>query len=200
MLPTREAGAGKEGPGEARAGGAAGWGGSSPHLLELVHSLLQLHPHSVLLFPPGRHGGQGGSLGAGSCPGGSPLLTPPLRPLSHSSSGARGAQGPWARPGRPVGGQLQLSGGSTLPGKCKPACCLPGNPGPRPRNRVRLTAATLLPRSARPARALAQPAARLASSPLGPAPDPQATFRGTDPVSRLLPAPAQGSSRGAVSP
>lgn len=27
-----------------------------PHLLELIHSLLQLYPHCVLLFPPGSHG------------------------------------------------------------------------------------------------------------------------------------------------
>ena len=61
----------KEGPGKDRvwevARGRVGrrkGGGStvvgSPHLLELIHSLLQLYPHSVLLFPPGRHGGQEG--------------------------------------------------------------------------------------------------------------------------------------------
>lgn len=84
--------------------GHSGDGGSSPHLLELVHSLLQLYPHSVLLFPPGRHGGQGESLGAGSCPA-PPLQLPapcarhPFHSgLSLSSSAALGVQEPWAGP------------------------------------------------------------------------------------------------------
>lgn len=97
----------------------------------------------------------------GSLPPPPPL---PLRPLS--SSAALGVQEPWAGPaGWPAGGQLQLSGGSTLPGTPavfpEPPGCAPGAVGKSNR-------------SAHPTRALAQPAARLASSLLTPAPDPQA--------------------------
>lgn len=173
-----------------------GGGAGGPHLLQLVHSLLQLYPHSVLLFPPGRHGGQGGNVGAESHPAPAAPCSPPLwlRPLPDSRSGALDAPGLWAATsGRPAGGQPQLSGGSTLPGKCESASCLPGTSGTwgrAPGTVFKSNCCHYAP-SWRPSpQAPAPPAAWLASSPVLPAPDHQAHQPGPPPSVAQIRSPA----------
>lgn len=97
--------------------------------------------------------------------------------LSLSSSAALGVQEPWAGPA----GGLQLSGGSTLPGT--PAVFLEP-PGPAPGVVLKSN------HSACPTRALAQPAAQLASSPLVPVPDPQARRPSPPPLGAQIRSPA----------
>lgn len=103
--------------------------------------------------------------------------------------------------GRPGGGQLQLSGGSTLPGQCQ-APRLPSQNlwATHQQLYLRATAAAPLLHSARPAQDPAQPAVWLASFPTS---CPHQTTRPTRPSlppsvaqirSRLLPAPEQSSS------
>lgn len=68
---------GGAGLGLSGATGKPGLQGGRPHLLELVHSLLQLDPHCVLLFPPDRHV-EGGENRPGVPP--ATLAPAPLRP------------------------------------------------------------------------------------------------------------------------
>lgn len=192
-LPVWEKGQDKEGQGagsgtEGRHGGlrkaqAVG----HPHLLELIHPLLQLHPHRVLLFPPGRQE-KGDSIGAESFPA-------PLAPCPHLSgsglspgSGSLDGEKLWTgMSGRPGGGQLQLSGGSTPPGQCR----APQLPSRNLRAAyqqlyLRATVAALVLHSARPTQVPAQPAVWLASSPTS---CPHQTTRPTRPS--LPPSAAQ---------
>lgn len=97
--------------------------------------------------------------------------------LSLSSSAALGVQEPWAG----LAGRLQLSGGSTLPGT--PAVFLEP-PGHAPGVVLKSNHSTC------PTWALAQPAAQLASSPLVPAPDPQARWPSPPPLGAQIRSPA----------
>lgn len=159
-----------------------------PHLLELIHPLLQLHAHRGLLFPPGRQRTKGDGISAES-------FLAPVAPCSHLSgsglspgSGSLGGEELWTgMSGWPGGGQLQLSGGSTPPGQCR-APQLPSRNvwATHQQLYLRATVAALVLRRARPTQVPAQPAVWLASSPTS---CPHQTTRPTRPS--LPPSAAQ---------
>lgn len=76
---------GGAGLGLSGATGKQGLRGGRPHLLELVHSLLQLDSHCVLLFPSDRRG-EGGENRPGVPPATSAPAPHPLRPRSDPRS------------------------------------------------------------------------------------------------------------------
>lgn len=158
--------------------GVGGWGARAeggPHLLELVHALLQLQPHRVLLFPPAE--ARGRHVGSGSAPPGPapscPAQAAAAAALAAAPKSFRQDEAPV--PSSPAAFPELLASHREL--------------------QLRATAAALVPRRARPAQAPAQPRppppAR--TRPPGP-PGPLSHLQSSDPGSRLLPAPEQSSS------
>lgn len=128
-----------------RAAGRARWdeaGQGGPHLLELVHALLQLQPHHVLLFPPADS--EGPAPGCG-------VLPPPLSAPRPSGSG------PGPGSASPDGRSRAETCGSRLPASSQLTSCLPGTSGLAPfKSNCGCSG---------PSQGPARPAVRLASSP-----------------------------------